>query len=133
MDNQNKHLELITRAINRMAGNSALMKGWSVTLVVGLFVLSDKDTQYKFIYVAFVPIIFFWFLDIMYLSLERAFRNLYDKVRNTREEDIDFDMNVKPYLTFSNWKGAFSSWSTWLFHLPLLMVVIILIFILTNT
>jgi len=34
-----KHLELIQGVINRLAGESARLKNWSVTLVAGLFAL----------------------------------------------------------------------------------------------
>ena len=37
MDNKIKHLELIQGIINRMAGNSFMLKGWAVTLVAGIF------------------------------------------------------------------------------------------------
>jgi hypothetical protein len=131
-DNQIKHLELITQAINRMANNSALMKGWSVTLVVGLFVLSQKETHSEFVYVAFIPVLCFWFLDIMYLYLEKAFRDLYNQIRLPTNKDTDFNMNIQPYKTSVNWWKAFKSWSTYLFHLPLLVILSILICILES-
>jgi len=36
-EDQRKHLELIQAVITRMAGNSFLIRGWSVTLVSALF------------------------------------------------------------------------------------------------
>ena len=38
-----KHLEFVQSTISRMASNSFLLKGWSVTLAAGLFALSAKD------------------------------------------------------------------------------------------
>ena len=45
MENKLKHLEMIQGIINRMASNSFALKGWSVTLVAGIFALSSKDAK----------------------------------------------------------------------------------------
>ena len=42
MENYRKHLEIIQGVINRMASNSFSLKGWAVTLVVGIFTLFEK-------------------------------------------------------------------------------------------
>ena len=39
MEKKLKHLEFIQNAINRMASNSFIIKGWCITLIVGLFAL----------------------------------------------------------------------------------------------
>jgi len=50
-----------------MAGNSFLLKGWSVTVTSGLFALSAKDNNPIFAFVAFFPSLVFWGLDAYYL------------------------------------------------------------------
>ena len=45
MDRQLTHLQMIQAVITRMAGNSFLIKGWSVTLVAALFALAAADTE----------------------------------------------------------------------------------------
>ena len=40
-----KHLELTQGVLNRLANNSALLKGWSVTLVAALLALSVATEQ----------------------------------------------------------------------------------------
>lgn len=94
MDNKIKHMEMIQGIINRMAGNSFLLKGWAVTLVAGIFALASKDTDKMYFLIAYVPIVVFWFLDAYYLLQERLYRSLYNKVRVMKEEDIDFNMNT---------------------------------------
>lgn len=94
MENKLKHLEMIQGIINRMASNSFALKGWSVTLVAGIFALSSKDANEIYFLIAYIPIIVFWFLDAYYLLQERLFRSLYGKVRRLSEEKIDFDMNI---------------------------------------
>ena len=43
MEQKMKHLELIQEVIKRMANNSFLLKGWTVTLVTGILALASKD------------------------------------------------------------------------------------------
>jgi len=110
MENKIRHLEMIQGIINRMASNSFLLKSWSVVLVSALFVLSAKEANTSFIYLAFFPALSCWELDGYFLWKERLFRELYDKVRKMDESEIDFSMNtsaiskkVKPWIciTFS--------------------------------
>ena len=85
-----KHLEFIQLAINRMATNSFILKGWNVTLIVGLFALALNKLSYKYLFLAILPAIAFWGLDAYYLYQERLFRELYDHVRKNKKESIDF-------------------------------------------
>jgi len=80
-----------------MASNSFLIKGWCVTLVSAVFILSAKDANTAFIAVAIFPAIMFWMLDAYFLRQERLFRKLYDKVRTADENAIDFSMNIAPF------------------------------------
>ncbi len=95
-ENKIKYLELIQGIVNRMARNSFLLKGWAVTLVSGIFaILASADTNKFYFLVVFIPVIAFWFLDAYYLLQERLYRELYDKVRKTKDNDqIDFSLNV---------------------------------------
>ena len=45
MDAKIAHLQMILGVVNRMAGNSFMVKGWSVTLVAALFALAAADTN----------------------------------------------------------------------------------------
>src|SRR5712692_9978631 len=94
MDSKLKHLEFVQSVVSRMAGNSFLLKGWSVTLAAALFALSAKDANPRLIAIAYYPILVFWLLDGYFLSQERLFRALYDKVRKTPESEIDFSMDT---------------------------------------
>ena len=55
-----KHLELIQGVIKRMAQNSFLIKGWTITLMSALFALASKDTNSNYILLAFLPAFIFW-------------------------------------------------------------------------
>ena len=47
-----KHMEMIQGVINRMASNSFALKGWTVTLVAGIFALASKDADKMYFLVA---------------------------------------------------------------------------------
>jgi hypothetical protein len=74
-----RYLEMIQACIARMATNSFLLKGWTVTLATGLFVLSSHDTEPAFSLVALLPAVVFWSLDAFYMGRERLFRRLYEQ------------------------------------------------------
>lgn len=94
MENKIKHLEMIQNVIGRMASNSFMLKGWTVTLVVAAFTLLYENTSIKSLLVAIVPIVLFWGLDAYYLMLERLYRRLYTRVQKQDENEIDFSMNI---------------------------------------
>ncbi len=81
---------MIQGVIDRMAGNLFFLKGWAITLIAALFALSAQNTNQKYIYIAFFPVVIFWILDGYFLSRERQFRDLYDDVRVLDEGEIDF-------------------------------------------
>jgi hypothetical protein len=97
MEKKLKHLDFIQIIITRMAVNSFLLKGWTVTLIAGAFALSAKDANPRYILIAYFPIIVFWFLDGYYLYEERLFRSVYDHVRKLEEKDIDFSMKTTQF------------------------------------
>jgi len=103
-----KHLELIQAVVSRMANNSFLLKGWTVTLAGALLTLAAKETEAKFALIALLPALAFWGLDAFYLRHERLFRRLYEFVRRTPDEELAAD----PY-TFSTERFA-KDCPTWL-------------------
>ena len=60
MVKKEKHMEVIQGIINRFDSNSFVLKGWAVTLVAGIFALSNKETDKLFYYIACVLILAFW-------------------------------------------------------------------------
>lgn len=107
MENKRKHLEFIQTVITRMNHNSFLIKGWSLTIVAGLLVLSLNYTEKilvpfnifvkSVIILSVFSTLFFWLLDTYYLRQERLFRHLFDDIRQKNEDQIDFDMNTNKF------------------------------------
>ena len=93
------HLPLIQGVINRMGNNSFLIKGWTVTLVAAIFALAAAGTNQKFIFIALVPIVVFWFLDSYYLKQEKLYRELYNDIATDPSKIAAFTMNTKNYKT----------------------------------
>lgn len=94
MSDKQKHLEFIQNAINRMAGNSFRLKGWTVLLVSALFAFFARFGEAGYVFIVIAPIVAFWHLDGFFLSQERLFRSLYDRVRNKSESEIDYSMDT---------------------------------------
>lgn len=91
-----KEIEIIQGIINRMAHNSFLIKGWTLTLVIGALLLKG-DKSHSFI--AFIPILVFWYLDAYFIWLERLYRRLHNWVKDNRlkTEDFLFDLDYRRF------------------------------------
>lgn len=108
MDGKLKHLEFIQDVITRMGRNSFALKGWAVTIIAALFALSFKDPNSLIIWIGIIPIVSFWYLDAFYLQQERLYRSLYDKVRQLKEDEIDFSMKAS-FEEFDRKENSFFS------------------------
>lgn len=125
MENKIKHLEMIQSIITRMAQNSFMIKGWSLTLVVAMFAFVPK-TAYLFIPIVIVPVLIFVCLDAYYLQLERRYRKLYDIVREKEEADVDFNLKIADQCKQESNKycKCLFSKSILFFYLPVLIVCV---------
>jgi len=88
-----KHLEFIQAVISRQAGNSFLIKGWSLTLSSALYGFAVSGSDWRLACVGLAPALGFWGLDGYFLRQERLFRCLYDEVRNPSSDVDSFCMN----------------------------------------
>ncbi len=130
MKDKQKHLEFIQNVINRIAGNLFLLRGWTITLTVTLLALSPRCPSRNFVFIAYLPVITFWILDGYFLSQERLFRALYNRVRKLDEKQIDFSMDANPYKKNKK-NGCFCSmFSTTplFFYIPLIAITSLLTF-----
>ena len=125
-----KHLEMTQGVINRLGGNSFLLKSWSMTALVATMVLiSRQDTPNPYLPLTLiVPIMGFWILDGYFLWQEKLFRKIYDEVR--QQDDTDFKMDVMKHRDAprSSWIAAVFSTTLIIFYL-IEVVFIFLVFI----
>ncbi|MGC8774299.1 MAG: hypothetical protein ACP5R6_03410 [Chlorobaculum sp.] len=130
MDKKLKHLEFIQGVVNRLSTNSFLLKGWSVVLVSALFALSANNSNVKFIMLAYIPAVVFWGLDGYFLSLERIYRQHYERVRTKSPDEIDFSMDTNDIQGGINeWASATLSKTLIPFHGSLIGAIIVVMLI----
>jgi hypothetical protein len=76
-----EEVKIVQEIIKRMASNSFLMKGWSVTLVTATLLLKVAlDNKYA-ILIALIPLFSFWILDAFFLRQEKLYRRLYEWIK----------------------------------------------------
>ena len=126
MSDKQKHLEFIQDAINRMAGNSFRLKGWTVLLVSALFAFFARFGETGYVFIVIVPVLAFWILDGFFLSQERLFRSLYDRVRTLDEPAIDYSMDTTEFRSISrnHWLNSTLSRTLLVFYGVLLGVAL---------
>jgi hypothetical protein len=103
MEAKLKHLEFIQAAISRMATNSTLFKGWTITIAAALSAFAAANTKTAAIAIAIISTVLFWGLDGYYLWLERGFVALHIKVAAQQEAEIDFSMAIDRSRAFRKW------------------------------
>jgi len=127
-----KHLEMLQQVIIRMANNSFFIKGWSITLLSAILVVTAKDKIYAMGWIALIPVVLFWLLDGFFLRQERLFRKLYDKCRlQPQESQTDFNMDTSLVVNdVGNWMKVTFSTTLIVFHGGLTIILLtVLLFI----
>lgn len=120
-------LTIIQSIIARMAGYSSNLKNFALTSAVAIVIFGlDKRTPEMW-YAALAAVALFMFLDAYYLAQERAFRGIYNAVsRQEWSEAFRFEI-VHPGVSFLQVVDALRSASVWLFYVPMLVGIILLI------
>lgn len=93
-----KEIELIQSCINRMAHNSFLIKGWTISIVVAVLTIGNGNenlSNCKCVLACCCTI--FWYLDAFFLSLERMYRRKYEWVLKNRKETLNYVFDLSPY------------------------------------
>jgi len=91
-----EEIKVIQDVIKRMASNSFSVKTWTITLIVATLLFKGSNNH---IFIAFIPLIAFWFLDSYYLKQERLFREVHNWITTYRLENDDklFNLNPTPF------------------------------------
>ena len=121
MDKQSqvlKHLEMVQGVINRLAHDSFLIKGWSITILsAAIIFIARSGVQDAWLILAFlVPVFGFWLLDGYFLSRERIFRGIYDDVRKQDTTDFGMDLQAQMKKPGVNWLSAALSGTLTIFY-----------------
>ena len=123
-----KEIEVIQDIIKRMANNSFLIKGWALTLVVATLLL--KVPRYES-WIAFIPLLMFWFLDSYFLWQEKLYRELYNWVVTNRLSTNEhlFDLSTRRFeeIVRSVYRTMWSITLVWFYGFIGTLIVIYII------
>ena len=127
------YLTIIQSVINRMATNSSNCKTWCVTLLSEIIVIITNSDNPNYVWIAIVPVLLFFLLDSYYLSLERQFRDVYNKfIRKlhygeaTVEDVFYLTPRTGASATFFQFIKATGSFSVWPFYALLVVMLIVI-------
>ena len=124
-----KHFDYLQSIISRMAANSFMIKGWTITIVSALLALAASNKEPLYLYVTFIPIIIFGFLDAYYLQLERKFRSLFKEVTkaSTTIDCFSTDISIKEVkeVKKNRYFYVLRSGTISCFYLPLFVVMVL--------
>jgi len=124
-DAELKHLEFIQGVIARLANNSFLLKGWSVTLVAAILALTANSPSILTFLIAVFPALVFWGLDAFYLGEERHFRNMHTDARAGRIEVLSMNPYAYEQREEGWWWRSVRSRSVLPFHVAVVSVVLV--------
>jgi hypothetical protein len=119
-----EYLAIVQGAITRMAGNSFLLKGWTVTLVAGLSAFAADKSDRSFALIAVAVVIVFALLDAYYLALERAYRDLYMQEAGRTKGEPTWNMDPGK-VRIAGVLKALRSPATWPIHGVALIAAIV--------
>src|SRR5450759_86954 len=125
MEAKLQHLQFIQAAIARMATNSFLFKGWSITIASGLAAFAAVESRTALLVLVLVSTALFWGLDGYYLWLERCFIKLYEKVAARPEGEIDFSMTPDKTDAARQWLKTCWRPHLWLFYGVIIVIDVV--------
>ncbi|MCK5476562.1 MAG: hypothetical protein KAI55_01440 [Candidatus Aenigmarchaeota archaeon] len=122
-----KEIDIIQKIITRMNFNSFLIKGWTITLVVVTLLLNGNKYH---VFIAFIPLFVFWYLDSYYLWQEKMYKKLYYWIiENRLKTDKNlFNMNASRFKkeVRSRFEIMFSETLLWFYGSIAVLIVIYL-------
>lgn len=120
------HIDLVETQILRMSENSKQMKTWCFALVTGVVGIYVQTNNWRFLWIGFIAIFLFAWLDAYYLLLERKFRCVYKDI--VRDAISPYDMPLDNYKKgVKNHLDPIISVSIWPFYLIAIIVLAILL------
>ncbi|CAA0092744.1 Uncharacterised protein [BD1-7 clade bacterium] len=84
------HLSLIQGVINRMAANSFVIKGWSITIMAAIIALASSLKSWPLTFIVVFPVLLFWWLDAYFFMLEKTFRKLYAHISGLADNEVEY-------------------------------------------
>jgi hypothetical protein len=92
-----KEIDLVQGCINRMASNSFMIKGWTITIYAVVLALLPEKVNTVLICVVMLTVTWaFWYLDSFFLRTEKIYRKIYDWILEERPKnnrDLLYQLN----------------------------------------
>ena len=128
-----EHLKLIEQQIQRMADNSFKVKNWAIVVIGGaiLYWLKEEVPRCNMIWLILLIMIatlMFWWLDAYYLTLEKAYRKLYESVQKGKE--TPYSLSIRKYVRQNNilcvaiTSRTFTHTYLWLFFFEIVLFLV---------
>ncbi|HAG09666.1 MAG TPA: hypothetical protein DCK87_08945 [Desulfotomaculum sp.] len=125
-----EELKIIQDIIKRMAFDSFMIKGWAITLVIITLLLKGGSFQ---VFISFIPLLVFWYLDAYFLWQERMYRELYNWVVENRLKTDDFLFDLNAYRFKDKVQGKlrimFSLTLGWFYGSIAILIVVYSVFL----
>ncbi|HFI0402120.1 TPA: hypothetical protein ACGOWV_000319 [Streptococcus suis] len=122
-DIKSKHIDLVQSIVTRMAQNSFFIKGWMISIVVGLFIFLQENNLKNNYFIYLAPIIGLWLLDSYYLWQERLYRKLYSQLICDLNESSDLKLSVEAFKEEIQYISALFSITELLTYVPVALCV----------
>lgn len=127
------HLDMIQRVVDRLAGNSAQIKTWTIAMLAALLLFSrtmaEGEDRVSVGFAMLALTVVFSALDGYYLRQERLFRRLYDRVRQIDPDLVDYSMDVSDFQKSVGGLRLFVSVSLLPFYITLVMLCVLYIIV----
>ena len=95
-------------------------------LTAALLALAAQNTNLLFIYLAYFPSIMFWLLDGYFLRQEKLYRALFNQVRLSPEDKIDFSLDTAVVQKLvPGWSQILGAQTIILFHGSIIVSILV--------
>ena len=132
-EDRRQHLIFIQEIVARMANTSAMVKGWSLTVVTAVFGVAIGTNSWKMATLGIGVALIFGYLDAHYLGLERSYRRLFNATINSNsrvalyELDWRFEFDTPPKRSVMPPWRVLWSWSILPFYGSMIAIGLVIV------
>lgn len=99
-----KYMDILQTNIQRMSQLSMMCKAWCISLLTaGILFFLQKDQAYQ-LPTLFIPVVLFWFIDSIYLSIERDFIRLFSELKE-KLTSCEYEISITDLYCFNLKRG----------------------------
>jgi hypothetical protein len=95
MENKIAHLKMIIELLAMVNRSDISAKRWAASFAAVFIALGTQQQGFHVAYLAIVPMVLLWLIDAQNYRREYLLKKLYDRVRATPEDQIDFSIDIE--------------------------------------